>query len=158
MRAAILRRAALAGLGALLFLRSAPADPSEDLTGTPGAISAGASDNGPADRDYLNNLEIVDPTLKPKLDLVRIGAQRGGNNLLGVFLGLRNKTGNRLALEVETIYKDKAGNVLNTGSWMRLTIEPHAQQDYRSMTIDESAVDFLVRVRRAPAHAAVAVH
>jgi hypothetical protein len=151
MRAWTMKEAVRAGLGALLLLGFAQADPSDDLAGPPGVTNPG----GDRDSDF-NNVEIVDAALKPKLELVRIGSQRGANNLLGVFAGLKNKTDHRLALEIETIYKDKGGNELNTGSWIRLTLGPNEQNDYRSSAISESAVEFLVRVRRAPGSAASA--
>jgi hypothetical protein len=140
--------AAVLGLGTLGLISPAPADPSEDLAGTPGAMSEGDSTSN--DRDYLGNLDIVDDALKPKLDLVRIGAQRStANNLLSVFMGLSNKTARKVEIEVETVYKDKSGNELNTGSWINFTIQPHGDLDYRSSSISEAAVDFLIRVRRA---------
>jgi len=137
-------------LGALGLLAPARAEPSEDLAGTPGAMSESSGETN--DRDYLNDLDIVDDALKPKLDLVRIGAQRGTNNLLVVFLGLSNKTARKIDVEVETVYKDKSGNALNTGSWIHFTVQAHGQLDYRSTAISEAAVDFLIRVRRARTH------
>jgi hypothetical protein len=147
MRAGKLTLAALIGASTLGFLTPAPADPTDDLVNTPGAMSEGGDDAN--DRGYLGNLDIVDDALKPKLDLVRIDAQRGSNNLLVVSLGLSNKTGRKIELEVETVYKDKSGNELNTGSWIPFTLKPHGELDYRSSSISEAAVDFLIRVRRA---------
>jgi hypothetical protein len=137
---------AMIGVCAVLLLGPAPADPSDDLAGTPGAINGGPA----TDRDSdFNNLEVVDPVLANKIALLRIGSQRGANGLLGVFAGLKNKTARRLELEIETIYKDQSGNDLNTGSWIHLTLSANAEQDYRSSAISEAAVDFLIRVRRA---------
>jgi len=105
----------------------------------------------------FDNLEIVDTTLNAKVAVLRVGSQLADNNLLTVFAGLKNKTERRVALEVETIYKDKAGNTLNSGSWIPLTLDAHEEKDYRSTAISVDAVDFLIRVRRAvkpvvPAH------
>jgi hypothetical protein len=97
----------------------------------------------------FDNLEVIDAAaLGSKLKVLRVGSSLAENNLLSVFAGLQNKTGKRLTLEVETIYKDKAGNELNTGSWIRLTLQPHEESDYRSSAISESATDFLIRIRR----------
>lgn len=146
MHSATVRQVAMIGIAALLLLVPAPADPSDDLAGAPGESNSGAT----TDRDSdFNNIEIVDPALPSKIELVRIGSNRGSNNLLGVFAGLKNKTERKLELEIETIYKDQAGNELNTGSWIHVTVSPHAEQDYRSSAISEAAVDFLIRVRRA---------
>jgi hypothetical protein len=150
MRTRNLRQAGLAGIGALLLLGRALGDPSDDL----GGATADGSSNGRGDFD---DIEIVDAALKPIVEVTRVGSQLGANNLLGVFAGLRNKTTHPLVLEIETIYKDKSGNVLTTGSWIRFTIKAGAQSDYRSVSISEGATDFLIRVRRAknahaPAH------
>jgi hypothetical protein len=145
MRAGTLKLA-LIGFGVLVLQVPLPADPSDDLGGSPGSAGAG----GDKDSDF-NNIEIVDPALESKLDVVRIGSRRGANNLLGVFAGLKNKTAHKLELEIETIYRDSAGNDLNTGSWIHLTLDARAQQDYRSAAISEAAVDFLIRVRVAHA-------
>jgi hypothetical protein len=149
MRAWNLKPAALIGLGALLLLSLAPGDPSDDLAGP-------TNSGGTVGKDDFNNLEIVDSSLEPKLEIVRVGSQLGANNLLGVFAGLKNKTGRRLDLELETIYKNKAGSELNKRSWIRLSVAPHKETDYRSSAISEEAVDFLIRVRRAPSSAASA--
>jgi hypothetical protein len=132
-------------LGTLLLPGPVAGDPSDDLMRA--STDAGAND---ADSDF-NNIEIVDPVLEPKLDLERIGSRRGANNLLTVFAGIRNKTARKMEIEIETIYKDQGGNVLNTGSWIEFTLQPHEEQDYRSSAISEAAVDFLIRVRRARA-------
>jgi len=97
----------------------------------------------------FDNLEIVDAALNTKVAVLRVGSQLAENNLLTVFAGFKNKTERRLALEVETIYKDKSGNTLNAGSWIPLTLDAHEEKDYRSTSISVDAVDFLIRVRRA---------
>jgi hypothetical protein len=142
---ALPRLAAMLSLGALLLPGAAAGDPSDDLMRA--STEAGANDT---DSDF-NNIEIVDAVLEPKLDLERIGSRRGANNLLTVFAGIRNKTARKLVIEIETIYKDQGGNVLNTGSWIAFTLQPHEEQDYRSSAISEAAVDFIIRVRRVRA-------
>jgi hypothetical protein len=129
----------VAWIGALLLSGVVWADP-------PVAKPASADDALP---DF-DNLEIVDAALNAKLGVLRVGSATGENNVLTVFAGLRNKSSHKLVLEVETIYKDKAGNELNTGSWIRVTLKPHEESDYRSASISEAAVDFLIRVRRPP--------
>ena len=141
---------AILGLGTLGLLPLAPAQSADDLVNTPGAMSEG--DAEPDQRDYHNNFDIVDDVLKSKLDLVHIDAQRGHNNLLSVTLSMSNKTSHKIDLEIETIYKDKDGNALNTSSWIGFTLKPHANQDYRSSSISDTAVDFLIRVRKARGH------
>jgi len=150
MRAGKLTLPAIIGLGTLGLLPLGAAQLSDDLVNTPGAMSEGSGDADP--RDYRNNLDIVDDVLKPKLDLTHIDAQRGRNNLLSVTLSMSNKTGHKIDLEIETIYKDKEGNALNTSSWIGFTLKPHADQDYHSSSISEEAVDFLIRVRKARGH------
>ena len=150
MRAGKLTLPAILGLGTLGLLPLAPAQPTDDLVNTPGAMSEGDADTDA--RDYRNNLDIVDDVLKPKLDLTRIDAQRSRNNLLVVTLSLSNKTSRKVELEVETVYKDKGGNELNTGSWIPFTLQPQGDLNYRSSSISEAAVDFLIRVRKARGH------
>src|SRR5271155_3856930 len=82
-----------------------PASPANTAEGT----DAGSS---------FDNLELLDAGLNEKLAVLRVGSEPSANNLLSVFAGLKNKTERRLALEVETIYKDKDGNALNAGSWI----------------------------------------
>jgi hypothetical protein len=98
----------------------------------------------------FDNLDVVDASLNGKVAILRVGSQLGDNNLLAVFAGLKNRTAHRLALEVETIYKDKDGDTLNAGSWIPMTLTPYEERQYRSASISEEAVDYLVRVRRAP--------
>ncbi len=97
----------------------------------------------------FDNLDIVDASLKGKLGILRVGSEQTSNDLLSVFAGLKNKTSHSLALEVQTIYKDKAGDPLNSGSWVPMTLKPHEETEYRSSSISAQAVDFLVRVRSA---------
>jgi hypothetical protein len=126
----------------------ARADPS--ILDTPGGTAAAEGVSGSGDTGFdFANVEIDDQSLKNKVTLLRIGSQRGTNNLLTVFAGLKNTTGHRLSLEVETIYKDKNGHELNTGSWIHLSLKAHEENDYRSSAITEEAVDFLIRVRHA---------
>jgi len=175
MRAVRLMRAKWAGLCALIISGCAnpppPAPPPEAFPAPPAAVTpaktkpqaASASDAETADRisngnagdgtdagSSFDNLELVDASLNGKVAVLRVGSDPSANNLLSVFAGLKNKTEHRLALEVETIYKDKDGNALNAGSWIPLTLKPHEEREYRSASISADAVDFLVRVRRAP--------
>jgi len=98
----------------------------------------------------FDNLEVVDANLKGSLSVLRVGSEPSANELLSVFVGLKNKTSHPLALQVQTLYKDKAGDSLNTGSWVTMTLKPHEETEYRSSSISAEAVDFLVRIRRAP--------
>jgi len=112
-----------------------------------------SADNTSANADSgssFDNLDIVDPGLNGQLAVLRVGSEMSPNNLLSVFAGLKNKTAHRLTLNVETIYKDKAGNALNSGSWIPLVLKAHEEKEYRSTSISEDAADFLIRVQRAP--------
>jgi hypothetical protein len=154
----------LAGMCALLVSGCAGTNPQSPSTPPPTVVSAPAPvaapavpPAGPPDRaegtdegSSFDNLDVIDSSLNAKLAVLRVGSDPSANNLLSVFAGLKNKTAHRLALEVETIYKDKEGNALNAGSWIAFTLKPHEEQEYRSTAISEDAVDFLIRVRRAP--------
>ncbi len=98
----------------------------------------------------FDNLEITDDSLKGKLAILRVGSEPSANDHLSVFVGLKNRTSHPLALQVQTLYKDKAGDSLNAGSWIPMTLKSHEETEYRSTSISADAVDFLVRVRRAP--------
>jgi hypothetical protein len=118
----------------------------------PGTISA-APDNAsagetPGAGSTFDNIEILDETLKSKLSVSRVGSQPGSNNLLSVFVTLKNMTARRLDFEVETVYKDSGGNPLNHASWIPMTLKALEERTYRSSSISEQAEDFLVRVRR----------
>ena len=137
------------GLCAMAMWSWAMADSS--ILDSPGGTAAAAdlSDAGSGDAGFdFTNVEIVDDSLKNKVELLRIGSRRGTNNLLAVFAGLKNATGHKLSLEVETVYKDKGGHELNKGSWIRIALKAHEENDYRSSAITEEAVDFVIRVRR----------
>ena len=82
--------------------------------------------------------------------ILRVGSEPTPTNLLGVFVGLRNKTSHRLELQIQTVYKDRSQNDLNAGSWINLTLKPHEETEYHSASISDQAVDFMVRIRRAP--------
>lgn len=133
---------------------------------SPGAYAAGmpeASDEGAGVDSHssgqparerssgssFDNLEFADSSLEGKIAVLRVGSEPTATNLLSVFAGLKNKTSHRLEIEVQTLYKDKAGNALNSGSWIGLTLKPHEEFEYRSASISEAAADFLVRVRKA---------
>jgi hypothetical protein len=153
MRAFKLKPAKWAALCVLVLSGCASADPQPSPMPMQAAHLAG-SENAEDETDAsssFDNLEIVDAGLNGKLAILRVGSDPSANNLLSVFAGLKNKTPNRLALEVETIYKDKDGNALNAGSWIPMTLKPHQEKEYRSASISELAVDFLIRVRRAQA-------
>jgi hypothetical protein len=123
-----------------------PPMPGQNILPASNAHVGGGSD---ADSSF-DNLDVMDDSLKGKLAVVRVGSEPSANNLLSVFAGLKNKTARRLSLEVQTIYKDQEGNALNAGSWIPMTLKPHEEREYRSTSITEAAVDFLIRVRRAP--------
>lgn len=97
----------------------------------------------------FDNLEFVDARLKAKLNILRVGSEPSPNNLLTVFAGVKNKTSHHLDLEIQTIYKDKAGNELNHGSWIPVTLKPHEEKEYRSSALSTDASDFVVRIRNA---------
>jgi hypothetical protein len=99
----------------------------------------------------FDNLDVVDVGLKGKLAVMRVGSEPSPNNLLSVFAGLRNRSAHQLNLEVQTIYRDKMGNDLNAGSWIPFSLSAHEEKEYRSTSITDEAVDFLIRVRRAKA-------
>ena len=150
-----LKRAGWIGFCAMALMGLAKADPS--ILDSPGSTAAAA---GVAPEDVASdfkNIEIVDPSLNKKITPLRIGSSRAPNDLLTVFAGLKNMTGRHLTLEVMTIYKDKFGQELNTGSWIKLTIKPHEEADYRSSSITASAADFVIRIRR-PATATASTH
>jgi hypothetical protein len=110
-----------------------------------------AHTGGETDNDAsFDNLDIIDASLNGKVAVQRVGSDVGDNKLLSVFAGLKNKTAHRLVLELETIYKDKDGNVLNGGSWIPMTLKPHEEKEYHSASISLQSVDFFIRVRRAP--------
>jgi hypothetical protein len=137
MRAMKWKQAGCIGLSLFFGSRWIAADPASDLDSS------------------FDNLDVIDPGLMGKIAVLRVGSEIGENNLLAIFAGMKNKTSHRLNLEVQTIYKDKDGNALNSGSWIPFTLEPHEEKEYHSASISEDAVDFLVRVRRAanvPAH------
>jgi hypothetical protein len=138
-------------LFALIVSACANANPQsspKSTQGTPPTSNGNADEDADAGSSF-DNLDVVDPSLNGKVAILRVGSALGDNNLLAVFAGLKNRTSHRLALEVETIYKDKDGNALNAGSWITVTLKPHEERDYRSTSISELAVDFLIRVRRA---------
>jgi len=112
--------------------------------GGPGQANA---DEGSGAGSAFDNIEIVDESLNGQVAILRVGSQPEENGLLTVFAGLKNATGHRLDLEVETIYKDQSGNDLNAASWIPLTFKPHEEKSYRSASISSRAVDFLIRVR-----------
>lgn len=131
-----------------------PATPPRALPVVPPASDAAVA---PADTDSgstFDNLEIVDASLKGKLGISRVGSQVADNKLLTVFAGFKNKTSRKLSLEVMTIYKDQTGAALNAASWIPVTLKANEEREYRSSSITEQAVDFMVRIRRAqgPAH------
>jgi hypothetical protein len=111
---------------------------------------AAAGDSGPVTDGGLSfdNLDVLDGSLNGKLEILRVGSEPTANNLLSVFAGLKNKTSENLYLDVQTVYKDKSGNSLNRGSWVPMMLKPHAETEYRSASISEAAVDFVVRIRR----------
>ena len=152
MRALKLKPAKWVGLCILIILGNASANPQPSPMPAQGAQ---LSDNGNASKDAdadsnFDNLDLADASLSGKVAVLRVGSQLAENNLLSVFAGLKNRTAHRLDLEVETIYKDKAGNALNAGSWIPVSLKPHQEKEYRSTAISLDAVDFLIRVRRAP--------
>jgi len=163
MRAQRLRQAGWISLGVLVISGGAKADPA--LPPPVGqnvyqpSQPGGGNSSAVSDPDSsFDNLEIIDSSLHGKVAVLRVGSEVAddkqlSNKLLSIFADLKNKTGHRLDLEMETIYKDKDDNALNAGSWISFTLRPHEEKEYRSTSISEEAVDFLVRVRRAPAAA-----
>ena len=99
----------------------------------------------------FDNLEIVNPSLKQQLAVMRVGSDHTDNNLLTVFAGVKNRSARPLKIEMETIYKDKLGKPLNGGEngWIPMTLKPHEETQYRSIALSEDATDFLVRIRHA---------
>jgi len=115
------------------------------------ANRASADDEAENTGSSFDNVEILSSSLQGKLSILRSGSDRTSTNLLSVFAGLKNETARRLEIQVQTIYKDKSGNRLGNGqgSWISLTLKPHEELEYRSASLSEDAVDFLVRIRKA---------
>ncbi len=111
---------------------------------------AGSDDTGSGtDLGFdFDNLEVLNPDLKESLAILRIGSEPKANKVLSVFTGLRNKTGQKLYLEVQTIYKNRLGDPINHGTWVPMTLKPHQTTEYRSASLSDDATDFLVRIRR----------
>lgn len=128
-----------------------PADPPGDPPPTTKPDPPPAASDSDTDTDAsFDNLEVIDASLKGKLAVLRVGSEPTSNNLLSVFAGLKNKTGHRLDLEVQTLYKDRAGNPLNGGgTWLPLSLKPHEETEYRSASISADAFDFLISIRAA---------
>jgi len=146
-----------AGLCLVVVFGFAPLLPATPPKALPVVSNASDPTSAEADDDSgstFDNLEIVDTSLKGKLGISRVGSQVADNKLLTVFAGLKNKTSHRLALEVMTIYKDQTGASLNAASWIPVTLKAKEEREYRSSSITEQAVDFMIRVRRAqvPGH------
>lgn len=123
---------------------SLAASPAPAVSSTPESAGMGSNNDSSFD-----NLEVVDASLKGKLAVLRVGSEPTPNNLLSVFVGLKNKTSQQLNLEMQTVYKDKAGNELNTGSWIAITLKSHEESEYRSASISSEATDFMIRIRGA---------
>jgi len=137
---------------AALPVSTAPAGSARSGSGahTPSNISDQTVDTSKNETEAnFDNLELVDTSLKGRLSILRVGSDPTDNNLLSVFVGLKNRTSHPLPLEIQTIYKDKLGNPMNQGSWVPLTLKPHEQTEYRSTSISTDASDFLVRIRTA---------
>jgi len=113
-------------------------------------VLAGKAAGSSKEDSSFDNLDLIDPSLIGKVGVLRVGSELGENKLLSVFAGLKNKTGHRIELEVQTIYKDEFNNALNSGSWIPFTLLAHEEKEYHSASISTQAVDFLIRVRRAP--------
>ena len=111
----------------------------------------GAEDESENTGSTFDNVEILSSSLQSKLTILRAGSDRTSTNLLSVFVGLKNDTPRRLEIQVATLYKDKSGNRLDNGqaSWLSLTLKPHEELEYRSASLSEDAVDFLVHIRKA---------
>ncbi|HEY0256751.1 MAG TPA: hypothetical protein VGC39_04845, partial [Candidatus Methylacidiphilales bacterium] len=121
----------LAGSGtALLIFGCAILCPGRALSAEDDTANTGSS---------FDNVEILTPSLNAKLAILRVGSDRTDTDLLSVFVGLKNKTARRLEFQMQTLYKDKAGNQLNTGraSWVPMTLKPHEESEYRSASISE---------------------
>jgi hypothetical protein len=117
---------------------------------TPGATAMEAASSSSASDDF-DNLEIVGGGLKGKLAVLRVGSNRNDSDVLSVFAGLKNETGRKLELELQTIYRDRDGHSLSDGegSWIPVTLKPHEQTQYRSVALSQDATDFVVRIRPA---------
>lgn len=145
------------GLSLVLLTGAPKAQPSLlESPGSTAAAATGQGDSGEVDID-ATKVEFVDGSLKPKLEVLRTGSRRTSSKLLAVFVGVRNNTGRTLAFEVATIYRDKNGNALNRGSWIRLSLKPHEEIDYKSSSLSDDAADFTVRVRK-PLAATASTH
>jgi hypothetical protein len=125
-----------------------PSSPTVNTASNATATSTAGTASTANPSSTFDNVEVVDRSLAGKLAITRAGSQPGENGLLTVFAGLKNKTGKRLHLEVETIYRDSLGHDLNAESWIPVTLQPHEDRDYSSASISAQATDFLVRVRR----------
>ncbi len=58
-----------------------------------------------------------------------------------------------LNLEVKTVYKTGPGAVLNGGKsgWIPISLNPHEETEYDSVSLTNEAADFMVHIRLAPA-------
>jgi hypothetical protein len=128
----------------------------QSILDSPGstAAAAGVTTNGDTLMvSDVSSVEITNESLKNKIAVQRIQSQRSSNNLLAVSATLKNTTGRKIAFEAATIYRDRAGHELNTGSWLKFTLMAHEETEYRSSAINVEAVSFVIRVRKPAATA-----
>jgi hypothetical protein len=109
----------------------------------------------PSDTDSeagFDNVDVLDPSLNGQISVVRVGSQRTNTNLLSIFASLKNLTAHALTIQAQTLYKDADGNWLDGGKagWLTLELKPHEELEYRSASLSEDALDFLVRIRTQP--------
>jgi hypothetical protein len=82
-----------------------------------------------------------------------VQVSRSTAGLLKIQLGLRNRTNDeQLQIQVQTIFKDKSGLVLNSESgaeapWQTLTLGPNELVYYTQQALQPEAVQYTVRVR-----------
>ncbi|MCE0498103.1 MAG: hypothetical protein LV481_09180 [Methylacidiphilales bacterium] len=127
-----------------------PAAPLQSSSGVP--VTTSPKDSGTSDTTTaFDNVDLVNANLVGKLAILRAGSSRTEDNLLSVFVGLKNETARVLQVEIQTIYKDSSGQALTQGTenWIPMKLKPHEEAQYRSVAISEDAADFLVRIRRA---------
>lgn len=110
---------------------------------------------GPGKTSYEHTGKIIfaDRSLRSDLKVVTIEGQPQPDGRLKVYAELENQTAKNLVIQVQTQFRDATGALSRDATnWRTIVMPPNSLTSYESTSMNDEAVDFIVRVKLEKRH------
>ena len=103
--------------------------------------------------EHTEKVILVDRSLASDLRVVTVGGQPQQDGRLKVYAELENRKSKNLVIQVQTQFRDASGMLSQDATnWRTIVMSPNSVTSYESISMNDEAVDFIVRVKLEQRH------